>query len=100
MLQTVRFSTLGSLQTAREAVNNEEPDCDRDAPQPSMLLLFPTGQWTGNKATQRHWVTYPSACNMLTFIILMVALPKLVAWNATFCVPAWVVYSRLLGSWM
>jgi hypothetical protein len=37
---------------------------------------------------------------MLTFTILMVVLPKLVAWNATFYVPAWVVYSKLLGSWM
>lgn len=37
---------------------------------------------------------------MLAFIILLMVLPKLVALDATFCVPAWAVYSGPLDSGM
>lgn len=63
-------------------------------------LAFPHWPGAGKEATQRHWGTYPSACDMLAFIILQVVLPKLVALDASFCVPAWAVGSRQLGSRM
>lgn len=50
-------SPSGELQTARKAVNYEEPDCDLslvlfDASQTNTFLLFPIDLGTGHEATQ------------------------------------------------